>query len=128
MLAVDTNLILRYLLRDDETQARLAQKTIDGNKVFVPITVLIETEWALRRGYRLAQKIAADMIAKFAGLPTVTIENAAEVRTALEYVGHGLDFADALHLAKAQACQAFVTFDKDLGTKARRLGLKVRAP
>jgi predicted nucleic acid-binding protein len=41
----------------------------------------------------------------------------------------GMDFADALHLAKASGCDAFVSFDRDFARAANRLGtVKVRAP
>jgi len=47
----------------------------------------------------------------------------------LDWTRHGMDFADALHLAKAQGCEAFVSFDQRLATVANALSdLKVRRP
>jgi predicted nucleic acid-binding protein len=65
----------------------------------------------------------------FAGLPHVTVEDAGEVAQALDWMQAGIDFADALHLAKARGCDAFVSFDQDLARAANRLGtVKVRTP
>jgi predicted nucleic acid-binding protein len=55
------------------------------------------------------------------GLPTVSVAEPRAVRRALDYAELGLDFADALHLAQATECEAFVTFDRRLARKARRL-------
>src|SRR5579884_4130283 len=111
MLAVDTNLIVRYLVADDPEQSARARTLINGNDVFVAITVLLEVEWVLRSayGYSAAQFVAA--FTAFSGLPRVTIEDEEAVRTALEASRTGLDFADALHLARSQHCEAFITFD-----------------
>jgi predicted nucleic-acid-binding protein len=43
MLAVDTNVLVRYLLNDDRAQAARARKLIDANEIFVPKTVFLET-------------------------------------------------------------------------------------
>ncbi len=112
MLAIDANIVVRYLTGDHPEQAARARALIDGGPVFVATTVLLEAEWVLRsaRGYR-ARRLAAALEA-FAGLPTVTLENPARIRAALDDLAEGLDFADALHRAAAAGCEAFVTFDK----------------
>jgi len=51
MLAVDTNVIVRYLTRDDAAQFAKADALVKNNDVYVCTTVLLETEWVLRRGY-----------------------------------------------------------------------------
>jgi predicted nucleic acid-binding protein len=43
------------------------------------------------------------------------------VAQALVWAEAGVDFADALHLASAASCEAFVTFDKQLARRARGL-------
>ena len=45
MLAIDTNLIVRYLTGDHPRQSAKAKALIDGNDVFVCTTVLLEAEW-----------------------------------------------------------------------------------
>ena len=51
MLAIDTNLILRYLTGDRPEQSPKARTLIDNEEVFVCTTVLLETEWVLRSAY-----------------------------------------------------------------------------
>jgi predicted nucleic-acid-binding protein len=91
--------------------------------------VLLETEWVLRRGYRFSREQVVIALAAFAGLPRVTLEDPASTATALNRMQRGMDFADALHLAKAQGCEAFISFDQRLVTSANTLsGVKARAP
>src|SRR3954447_2487150 len=129
MLAVDTNLVVRYLARDQPGQSAKARAVIDGEDVFVSTTVLLETEWVLRSvyGFDSAQVCAA--LRTFAGLPRVSLEDPALVATALDRTAHGLDFADALHIGRAEGRGDFVTFDRRLIKAAGAVGLgHVRAP
>lgn len=129
MLAIDTNVIVRYLTGDHPQQAAQAQALIDGEDVYVCITVLLETEWVLRSAYGFARARLAEALRAFAGLPRVTLEDAALATKALDWMGRGLDFADALHLAAAQGCEAFVSFDQRFAATANPLSdVKVRVP
>ena len=128
MLAIDTNLVVRYLTGDDPRQAEAARTTIDGKSVFVATTVLLETEWVLRSAYGFSSSTCAAAISRFAGLPTVTLEHPTRIATALAYVLGGLDFADALHLSAAEGCSDFVTFDQRLIKAAALRSPTVRAP
>jgi predicted nucleic acid-binding protein len=129
MLAIDTNLIVRYLTGDHPEQSARAKALIENKDVFVCISVLLETEWVLRSTYGYAAGLLAKALREFAGLPHVTIENPGSVAQALDWVDSGMDFADALHLAKAVGCEAFVTFDQRFVRAANRLGpIKVREP
>ena len=58
---------------------------------------------------------------RFCGLETVTLSDVAAIERALSFAEQGVEFADALHLAQCDDCEAFVTFDKGLARKARRL-------
>jgi predicted nucleic acid-binding protein len=51
----------------------------------------------------------------------VTLEDPALAATALDSRAEGMDFADALHLAKAEGCTAFVSFDQRYAKAAKRL-------
>lgn len=129
MLAVDTNIIVRYLTADHPEQFATARALIDGENVFVATTVLLETEWVLRSAYRFSRERVVAALAAFAGLPRVTLEDAAMAAKALEWMRSGLDFADALHLVKAAKCEAFVSFDQRFAAVANTLsGVKVRVP
>ncbi len=129
MLAVDTNIIVRYLTADHPEQFAKASALIEGEDVYVCSTVLLETEWVLRRGYRFSRDQVSAALTAFAGLPRVTLEDAAVAAKALEWMRSGLDFADALHLAKAAGCDAFVSFDQRFAAVANTpSGMKVRTP
>src|SRR5215472_5975315 len=110
MLAIDTNLIIRYLVRDDVEQAARARRLIDNNDVFVCTTVMLEAEWMLRSVYGFSAGQCAEALAAFAGLPRVNLEDVAAVAKALRWMDRHLDFADGLHLAKAEGCDAFISF------------------
>ena len=129
MLAIDTNLIVRYLTGDHPRQSARAKALIDNKSTFVCTTVLLETEWVLRSVYGYAVPLIVKALRAFAGLPHVILEDASLVAQALDWMDAGMDFADALHLGKAHGCEAFTSFDQRFATAADRLGgLKVRAP
>jgi predicted nucleic acid-binding protein len=69
------------------------------------------------------------VLAAFAGLPGVSLEDPVLADKALDWAGRGMDFADALHLAKAEGFDAFVTFDQRFAAVANVLSqVKVRTP
>jgi predicted nucleic acid-binding protein len=122
MLAIDTNLIVRYLTGDDPDQAARARAVIDGGAVFVPLTVVLEAEWVLRSAYGFRAPEVIRALRAFAGLPTVSVEEPDLVAAALDLVARGLDFADALHLSRSSHCEGFVTFDRKPVEAARDIG------
>ncbi|MBQ0820450.1 type II toxin-antitoxin system VapC family toxin [Microvirga sp. HBU67558] len=129
MLAIDTNLIVRYLTGDHPEQSPKARDLIDREDVFVCTTVLLETEWVLRSAYGYTPAQVGAALSAFAGLPHVTLEDAPLAAKALDWMAQGLDFADALHLGKAVGCTAFVSFDQRFAKAANRTGeVKVQAP
>ncbi len=129
MLAIDTNVVIRYLTGDHPKQSAKTRALIDNEDVFVSTTVLLETEWVLRSVYSFGVNERVKALRGFAGLSRVTVEDAALAAQALDWVETGLDFADALHLARAQQCDAFVSFDQHFARLANKLAtVKVRAP
>ena len=122
MVTVDTNVVVRLLTRDDEDQFQAAKAVFRRHRVFIPDTVLLETEWVLRYAYGFPQKVIGETLIKLLGLSNVQVRNAAMVAQALAWHGRGLDFADALHLSGGQDSQAFLTFDRDMIKKAAGLG------
>lgn len=129
MLAVDTNIIVCYLTADHPEQFAQVSVLINGEDVYICTSVLLETEWVLRRGYRFSRdRVIAALIA-FAGLPRVMLEDPASVAKALDWTQNGMDFADALHLAKASGCETFISFDRRLAATANAVSeVKVRSP
>jgi hypothetical protein len=82
----------------------------------------------LRRGYRFSRERIIAALAAFAGQPRVGLEDPRVAARTLDWMRGGMDFADALHLAKARGCRAFVSFDQRLAAVANALSeAKVRA-
>ena len=129
MLAIDTNLVVRYLTADHPEQSAQAKALIDGTDVFVCTTVLLETEWVLRSAYGFAASRLVPAMRGFAGLPHVALEDPALIARALDWMERGMDFADALHLGAADHCEAFATFDTDFVKAAKKTNAgNVRSP
>lgn len=128
MLALDTNVVVRYLTQDQPDQAAKAQSIIDHDHVFVATTVLLETEWVLRSSYDFDASQIVAALRSFAGLPNVTVEDPGRLDAALSHAAAGMDFADALHLAAASGCDALLSFDADFVRLARNTSVPVRSP
>lgn len=127
MIAIDTNLIVRYLTGDHPEQAARARVLVDGQAVFVAVTVMLEVEWVLRSAYGYRPADISKALRAFGGLPTVTVEDAEVVAEALDHAEQGMDFADALHLGKSADCEGFATFDRKFVKAAHAAGYaKVR--
>jgi predicted nucleic-acid-binding protein len=127
MIALDTNVWVRYVTNDDPVQAR---RTVDilaaADEVFLPKTVLLELEWVLRAVYELPRQAILRAILQILGLPMVRTEQSERVAQALDWFRGGIDFADALHIAGSGAADAFVTFDDVLMRKGKRFKLPVK--
>lgn len=129
MIAVDTNVLLRYLLGDEESQAQRAINLIRGSgRVLITDVVLVETIWTLRGGrYALKKDELVQVIQTLFNEPNIRFENGQAVwkalsdyREAKSINGKSADFADALIISKSQLTIAAMeetfegsyTFDK----------------
>ncbi len=119
MLGIDTNVLVRFLVRDDEAQFEKARKLIKrevaaGRRVFVSQLVLLETEWVLRSRYGLPK---SGIIAAISGLLDATdvqFEDESAIEEALfVWKDNAADFADCLIGAQNRrlGCRVTVTFD-----------------
>lgn len=117
MIAVDTNVLLRYLLNDDNEQSPRATALFSGrSKILVTDVVLVETIWTLRgKKYKLEREALARVIVALFEEPLVIFEDAQTVWRALVdfrkapavRVGGKpkyADFPDAMILNKAAKC------------------------
>lgn len=118
MIALDTNILVRVLTRDDLDQAEVAAELMKSGGLFICKIVLLELEWVLRFAYGFGRSAIHSAFAGVLGLPDLQVEDEAAVTSALRYYGAGMDFADALHLcSSAPAVSAFATFDRALARK-----------
>lgn len=121
MIAIDTNVLVRLLTRDHEAQFQAAQRLFADNAIFIADTVVLETGWVLRHAYELTPPNICQALRSAFGLPRVHLESSTAVVKALSWHENGLDFADALHLAKSERRTAFKTFDQALIKRAQAL-------
>jgi predicted nucleic-acid-binding protein len=124
MIAVDTNMIVRFLSNDDKNQAKIVASLFESTSVFVSKSVLLETEWVLRACYEISPKNISSAYEKLLGLDNITVEDPSDMRKILELYDKGMDFADAMHLISSKKMDKFLSFDKKLINKAHKLGLK----
>ena len=114
MLAIDTNLIIRYLVDDDAGQAARARRLIDNNDVFVCTTVLLETEWVLRSRYALQKPEIMATISALLDATELRFEDEAAIEeTLFTWKDTSAEFGDCLIGAhnRRLGCRATATFD-----------------
>lgn len=121
MIALDTNILLRFLIRDDEQQWEIASRSIQEAKAkqescYINLIVLCELVWVLKQSYKASRDQIADIIEDLLQSDTFEVENSAIVRTATkQFATSKADFADCLigKLNKIVATET-LTFDKKL--------------
>ncbi|GAB1232127.1 hypothetical protein UT4_05930 [Ferrigenium sp. UT4] len=122
MKAIDTNVLARFFINDEDdreaSRQRPAAIAAMSDAVFVSLTVVLEFEWVMRGFYELSRKDIQRIFESLCGLENVQIEDRGIVLAALNAYQSGLDFADALHLARADFCSAFLSFDQRLKKRA----------
>jgi predicted nucleic-acid-binding protein len=119
MTAVDTNIIVRFLVRDDEEQAgkayrRLKQAEADEETLFVPLIFVVETVWVLESAYEKSRSQVLNSLADLRRMPVLDFENDEAVeRLVREGMNHRADLSDQLiaHSARSSGCEDGITFD-----------------
>ena len=127
MNALDTSVLARFFINDTDDAEAIRQRPAAiaalSGAVFIPVTVLLEFEWVMRGFYELSRKEIQRVLEALCGLAHVQIEDRSIVLTALTTYQQGLDFADALHLARANFCSTFFSFDQRLIKRVKVAGL-----
>jgi predicted nucleic-acid-binding protein len=123
MPALDTNVLIRYVVQDDAAQLAAARRWIrkavnEGQTLFVPVTVALELEWVLRSSYGVPRDEALEILSNLLSAAELTFESERALEVALHLYRDGsADFADCLHIALAAQAQELPlwTFDKRAG-------------
>ncbi len=113
-IAVDTNVLVRYLTWDDVPQARAAAQVIEnGETIVISTIVLCELAWVLRRAYRFTSAEIADAIQEIIESRDVAVDRPA-LESGLHLLRAGGDFADGVikHDADRSKCRRIATFDE----------------
>jgi len=131
LIALDTNILARYLLDDEPAQARAARRLLADAKAeyWIPVTVVLELAWVLRKG-DAPRSVVMERLRDLLSLRNVRVQNADLVFQALRWSAQGMDLADALHLVLSGKAERFATLDEALVKQARKLGVQppVSAP
>jgi predicted nucleic-acid-binding protein len=123
VIALDTNLLVRLLLRDDEAQYAKVVGLLNTDDLFTaPVTVFLELVWVLEAHDCKPQEIEAGL-SLLLGLTNFKPPHAQVIRAALAAYAKGVDFADALHVSMSAGDPAFKTLHKRFVRKAAALGL-----
>jgi len=129
MISVDTNVVVRLLTGDDPKQFQKARELFEKEEIIITISVILECEWVLRYAYQFKPLEVAEAFESLFGLSNVMPQEQTVIFNAIEWHKQGLDFADAIHLAKSQDCDSLVTFDqKFIAMAARITCFPVKAP
>jgi predicted nucleic-acid-binding protein len=131
VIGIDTNILIRYLVKDDPVQTPAAVRIIHSLSFRQPgwlaITVLVELAWTLRRIYKLDRIAIAAIVEKLLGSKDMILEQREIVYQALLLYGSSrADFADCLIAVGARnaGCAGVATFDQ---IAARDLGMELIA-
>ena len=127
MKALDTNVLVRFLVRDDERQAKIIYrifKQAESNKevLFVPMLVVFEIALVLESVYRIPRQEILDSINELILMPILEFEAQSVILSFVSLARETkIDLSDLLiaHSAKLSGCECALTFDR----KASSCGL-----
>jgi predicted nucleic-acid-binding protein len=130
-ITADTNVLIRAAVQDDPQQARQAAKVLQqADLVAVPVPVLCEFVWVLRRGYKKPVAEVSDAIRRLLRVANVIVNRPA-IESGLAALDTGGDFADGVIAYEGEwlGAEEFVSFDakavsvvQSQGSRARLLG------
>jgi predicted nucleic-acid-binding protein len=114
VIALDTNILLRLLLDDDEKQANIARSLVADSPCFVSDTVLLEVSWVLLKSLRMPRSAVYEALLALISSETLNFDNRNSLETTLHRFQQGMDLPDAMHLMRAEAVSAtsLATFDQ----------------
>ena len=133
MICLDTNILARYYVDDEQDseaqkQHSAAKKLIEsGQALKVSKTVMLEFEWVLRGYYQFGAGDIASVFRHLLSMDHIVVESRQELERGITGLEQGLDFADALHHAHYQDCDAMASFDdRRFARRVKKLGLTPR--
>jgi len=120
MAALDTNILVRFLVRDEAAQLAAARKLIrrcmsQGQTLFVPVTVSLELEWVLRSNFGFDKDAVVRTLSQLLSSAELSFESEGALEIALlRYQEGAADYSDCMHVALAAQAgeQPLWTFDK----------------
>jgi predicted nucleic-acid-binding protein len=123
MTGLDTNVLVRYLVQDDETQLRAVLALLLKKKAtfFVPDLVLVEADWVLTSLYHWTVEEVADAFARLLTIQNLSFEDEGRIRSALRAIRQGAGLSDELIVDRCRdmGCKSVATFDKGMAKRHR---------
>ena len=116
MIIVDTNIILRYLLQDNEELSQKAIDIIDNNEIFIPTEVIVEASYVLRKVYNVEKEKIYEAIKLLLNMEDVKFQNKETIEVAFKiYSEKNFDIVDCMLFAYDRNEKYDIkTFDKKL--------------
>ena len=121
MIALDTNVLVRFLAQDDDAQFEVAAGLIEGCTSDAPgyvcREVMIELVWVLERSYKYSREEIAEALLSIVTASQLSVENAQDIASVVNlYRDEGYDFADLMIRQSAQRSENRIlkTFDQKL--------------
>jgi predicted nucleic-acid-binding protein len=127
-ITVDTNILVRAVVRDDQKQARVASKILkQADLIAVPLPCLCEFVWVLRRVYNFGQQDISAALETLLNVSNVAVNRPA-VDAGLAVLNAGGDFADGLIAYEGNwlGGETFVSFDKRAVSLIARQGQQAK--
>ena len=118
MDAIDTNILIRYLIQDDAKQGKAAKNLIEqGESIFLTNIVFIETVWVLKACYEMDRISIYEVLNDVANSGFFVLEKSQIISKALHDYRDGFDFADMLigYWGQCRGCRTTYTFDQKAG-------------
>ena len=120
MIGLDTNILVRYIVRDDPIQTDTATRLIETRCTadepgFISLVVLVELVWVLGSGYKYPKPLIVSVLTKLLSVAELVVEETDMARMAQNaYETGDADFADYLIgiVHRAKGCTSTLTFDR----------------
>ena len=117
MIAIDTNVLVRYIVGDDQAQSALAVSFIETRLTpeapgFISLVVVVELSWVPRKLYGASAETVSTIPRTLLATPRIAVENPEAVTRAI--AGPHDDLADALihQVGRSAGCDKTITFDR----------------
>jgi predicted nucleic-acid-binding protein len=127
-ITADTNVLVRAAVQDDPHQARQAAKLLQASEaVAIPIPVLCEFVWVLRRGYKKSPSAISDAVQRLMNSANVVLNRPA-TELGLSVLEAGGDFADGVIAYEGEwlGAEKFVSFDSKAVSVLQSQGARAR--
>jgi predicted nucleic-acid-binding protein len=113
-ITIDTNPLVRLIVRDDKQQAIAAQRAVErATNVMITLPCLCELVWVLRSVYRFARLDVVSVLEELMQIPNAVVDRSA-VLAGLEVLRSGGDFADGViaYEGRRLGSDVFLSFDR----------------